>query len=53
MSERATSQPKRLSPLEDQENVDLRLVDDEPDEKPGLTPKEIDEFMSRPVPPMK
>ncbi len=42
-----------LSPLEDPANVDFRVVPDEPDAEPGMTPQEIDEFLARPVEPLK
>jgi hypothetical protein len=40
-----------LSPLMDPTNVDLRIVEDEPDAGPGMTPDEIAEFLAQPVPP--
>jgi hypothetical protein len=43
----------KLSPLSDPENVDLRVVDDEPDEEQGMTPEEADEFLARPTTPAR
>jgi hypothetical protein len=48
-----SNDPKpELTPLSDPENVGLILVHDEPDEQPGMTPDEADDFLARPVPPL-
>lgn len=45
--------PSELTALTDPTNMDLRLVDDEPDEEPGMTAEEADAFLSRPIPPLE